>query len=116
MHHEMLTQRTLFCIDSNTKKGMLSQQLVHLPCFIRITLKPWTPSDCNNCSRDSRHQIWTVDTVAIECPERLAPDLRSFGSKVNNWTRRAIQNRIETTVSGAEMRSRLKSFLRLLAV
>ena len=28
MHHEMLTQRALFCIDSNTKKGTLSQQFV----------------------------------------------------------------------------------------
>ena len=28
MHHEMLTQRALFPIDSNTKKGMLSQQFV----------------------------------------------------------------------------------------
>ena len=28
MRHEMLTQRALFCIDSNTKKGTLSQQFV----------------------------------------------------------------------------------------
>ena len=28
MCHEMLTQRALFCIDSNTRKGMLSQQFV----------------------------------------------------------------------------------------
>ena len=28
MLHEMLTQRALFCIDSNTKKGTLSQQFV----------------------------------------------------------------------------------------
>ena len=28
MRHEMLTQHALFCIDSNTKKGTLSQQFV----------------------------------------------------------------------------------------
>ena len=28
MRHEMLTQRALFCIESNTKKGALSQQFV----------------------------------------------------------------------------------------
>ena len=28
MRHKMLTQHALFCIDSNTKKGTLSQQFV----------------------------------------------------------------------------------------
>ena len=89
------------------------------PPSLYVTLKPWTPSDCNNCSiiyRDSCHQIWTVDTVVIECPERLVPDIHNFGSKVHNWTWRAIQNRIETTVSGPEMHSRLKSLFRLFEV
>ena len=35
--HEMLTQRALFCIDSNTKKGTLSQQFVTHVASLDVT-------------------------------------------------------------------------------
>ena len=35
MCHKMLTQRALFCIDSDTKEGMLSQKSVAPPLRLR---------------------------------------------------------------------------------
>ena len=42
MGHEMLAQHALFCIDSNTKKGTLSQQFVmHVWDFIITSCLQW---------------------------------------------------------------------------
>ena len=48
MHHEMLTQRALFCHHANTKRGTLSQHFVtHVVPSTSSGLKstPWSLSD-----------------------------------------------------------------------
>ena len=42
MPHKMLTQRALFCIDCNTKKGMLRQKSVtHVAPPLGLKYGPW---------------------------------------------------------------------------
>ena len=49
-HHEMLTQRVFFCIDSNTKKDTLSQQFVtHVAPPLVLSRVPHTHAQISVC-------------------------------------------------------------------
>ena len=58
MHHEMLTQRALFCHRANTKRGTLSQtHVVVQQCLLR--------SKVSDVNRKCGHQK-VADAIAIK--------------------------------------------------
>ena len=85
MHHEMLTQHALFCIDSNTKEGTLSQQFCsacdmhcHLwfPCHMTVTCHPCLGSLVSEVEMPLPlffHSVERSTPVVPSVPEREEP-------------------------------------------
>ena len=95
MRHEMLTQRALSCIDSNTKKGTLSQQFVTkcaLSCVDSNTKRACFESPCfvKTKLRTSQHGLVTILLVFEWCSLRMTFDphwlqrLRNFQTQVKS--------------------------------